>query len=258
MTDRPIPFRAPMIRALREGRKTQTRRAISRLRRFGTVTEFGPSNTRGYDWHFRDKQKRWHDLRHEELLAALPYSVGDRLWVREAHYLTDDGENEYPIYAADAEALREHLKTVESMRVDPRMSKVVAAHARLRAAMHMHRWASRATLIVTNVRVQRLQDISPEDVTAEGIETWPHAAFDFAKGVPQPGYRFPNGGFGAFPGAHLQAFEMLWDTLHGPDAWSLNPWVAAITFRTILANIDAPEALARDLPALCLSGGSHV
>lgn len=91
---------------------------------------------------------------------------------------------------------------------------------RLRQGMHMPRWASRLTLTVTEVRVERLQDCSEADAVAEGIE---------------PGHRLPCGGMSH---AATDLFCDLWDSIHGPGAWALNPWVAAYTFRPILGNID--------------------
>lgn len=84
MSDSSILFSCPMVRALPDGRKTQIRRVLSLLSRFGSITEFGPCDATGYDWHFRDPQKRCHDLRAAELVECLPCAVGDRLWVREA------------------------------------------------------------------------------------------------------------------------------------------------------------------------------
>ncbi|EFO33963.1 hypothetical protein TRICHSKD4_1085 [Roseibium sp. TrichSKD4] len=77
-------FTGSMVIGLLEDRKTQTRKVMNKLLRFGPITEFGPSDTRGYDWHFRDREMRWHDLRHDELLKVLPYQVGDLRYVREA------------------------------------------------------------------------------------------------------------------------------------------------------------------------------
>jgi hypothetical protein len=83
----------------------------------------------------------------------------------------------------------------------------------------MPRWASRLTLTVTDVRVQRLQDISEEDAIAEG-----------ASPVLVP----PDGG----SAPHVEGFRALWNDLHGPDAWDANPWVSAITFTVHHGNID--------------------
>ena len=81
----------------------------------------------------------------------------------------------------------------------------------------MPRWASRLTLIVEAVKVERLQDISEEDARAEGCADAP----------------------GTFSPSAIGVFANLWRNLHGPDAWSENPWVAAIRFRVIRTNIDA-------------------
>ena len=77
MKERGILFSAPMVRANRAGRKTQTRRLVS-------LREFGPSTTSGYDWTFRDKRALWNDISPARLMEMCPYGVpGDRLWVRE-------------------------------------------------------------------------------------------------------------------------------------------------------------------------------
>jgi hypothetical protein len=88
----------------------------------------------------------------------------------------------------------------------------------------MPRWASRLTLIVTDVRVQRLQDISEEDARAEGIFTPEIGYVNLGKKAP------------------VIQYAMLWNSLHGPDAWDANPWVSAITFTVHHGNIDQMRA----------------
>lgn len=91
---------------------------------------------------------------------------------------------------------------------------------RFRQGMHMPRWASRITLLVTEVRVQRLQEISEADAVAEGMPRMPDEFADTTLATSR------------------YWFRDLWESLHGPGAWALNPWVAAYTFRPILGNID--------------------
>ncbi len=101
MSDLPIPFTAAMVQAiLREIEnpgtgKTQTRRGLV-LRGYSKFTSFGRSDTRGYDWHLRDWEMRWHDLEHARLLSLLPYKVGDRLYVREAWRVSDRWDSTRP------------------------------------------------------------------------------------------------------------------------------------------------------------------
>lgn len=149
----------------------------------------------------------------------LPYALGDRLWVREAHAF--DG----PIvryYATD---------DVHELR-------------RKRPSIHMPRWASRLTLTLTDVRVQRLQDISHNDALAEGVEMesadppfyyvpgiWPHSLT--AVGIEEPGGRHAE-----------RSYAKLWNRLHGDDAWEANPWVVALTFTVANGNIDQLGAAA--------------
>jgi hypothetical protein len=128
---------------------------------------------------------------------------GDRLWVREAHKRSDTRAD----YKADWHATDLHRFTWQP-------------------SIHMPRWASRLTLTVTEVRVQRLQEISEADAMAEGA---PCCTTD---------------GEGAFfedakRGTHVCGFAGLWNSLHGPDAWAANPEVVALTFTVEQRNIDA-------------------
>jgi hypothetical protein len=203
VTDRPIIFSAPMIRALLDGRKTQTRRVLKPSRK---ITRLGYTDPllrldvlHGALW--------WWDGIHECVGAsqAYPYATGDRLWVREAFRYDAYPPlswSHWPVhYEADG-----NRDTREGMGAD----------SRLRSPIHMPRWASRLTLIVTDVRVQRLQEIDRGDAMDEGCP-------------------FPNMAHGKDP---RHWFNYLWNSLHGPDAWDANPWVVALTFTVHRCNID--------------------
>ena len=153
----------------------------------------------------------------------LPAYVGDRLWVREtwADVNTDSG----PALAYRAGGLRfceEDAYPVEYERYPGcsfcmwwgDLERGEPGH-RWRSPIHMPRWASRLTLTVTDVRVQRLQDISCADAIAEGIRPAANSA-TIDCDTPDP----------------RNAYRDLWDSLHGPGAWARNPWVAAISFNT--------------------------
>lgn len=249
----PIPFNSPMVRGLlREIEKpatgkTQTRRVLSRLRRFGNIREFGRSDTRGYDWHFRDKDGRFHDLRHAELLPHLPYAVGDRLYVREAWRISKRWDETKPS-VLPVRAMTVMFEAGGSVGgiapYDKAKPRPLAEYApdlnwpqtmpdwagKPRPAMFMPRWASRITLTVTEVRVKRLEDICEQDAVAEGVEP------------ERDGWK-QYGTVSAYPDAvwdtAIDAYHDLWDSINGIGAWDANPWVAAYTFVPELINIDA-------------------
>jgi hypothetical protein len=205
--ERPIIFSAPMVRALLDGTKTQTRRVVNRVQTVGPVTEFGPSDTRGYDWTFRCPRMLLHDVTHEQLMKRCPFGQpGDRLWVRETHVITNANE---VVYRAD------YPKNAEERGMEniPPESAV-----RWRPSIHMPRWASRITLEIVDVRVERVQDISNEDAIAEGCNGGPHVE----------GYGENN------PADPYEEFAILWDTINGKRApWDSNPWVWALTVKRI-------------------------
>ncbi|QNB08393.1 hypothetical protein G5S34_17625 [Herbaspirillum frisingense] len=213
MKELPIPVKGHLVRAVLADEKTHTRRDISRLRGFGQITEFGRSDTPGYDWHFRDSAMRWHDLRHFELLRACPYGMlGHQLWVRESWRAPSSCDPLPPRSISDSEAIR--FLADETVGADPGFGKV-------RPSMFMPRWASRIQLELTDVRVERLRDISEADALAEGI------------------IALPNGGFG-LPGGTFyhaadprQSFFMLWESINGDGSVQANPWVWVVEFRRI-------------------------
>lgn len=255
MTDRPILFSAPMVRALLEGRKTQTRRVFKGIEQ----------QTNG-NWHIfggllnvaeEDVPKHAPDY--------VPIEPGDRLWVREAHYLTDDGDEEFAVYAVDDAAVAEHKAEMERLtgQISP---EIIKRHTRLRPGIHMPRWASRLTLTVTDVRVERLQDISEADAIAEGATSRPRCSGfrDMEDGWSMDWSRVgqfskhATGGPGPLKERDVSlrsarsAFASYMNELHGGPHWSTygpilsdeNPWVIAYTFDTIKQNIDRIEQVA--------------
>lgn len=236
MSDRPILFSAPMMLALMEGRKTQTRRELqghwqAALQGHDRVkTWFAPiavpKEGIANQWAQSGIWAEKHGPRgYNRFLGYTAYRPGAHLWVREA-WRTEARYDQLPpsklprsapiYYAADP---------------GPRDSEPGYA-GRLRASIHMPRWASRVTLAVTDVRAQRLQDISEEDAIAEGLrlhQSWGGASwYTFDGADPKKcGYRA------------VTAYAHLWEQINGADSWQANPWVAVYTFTVERRNIDA-------------------
>lgn len=218
MADRPILFSAPMIRALLDGRKTMTRRVLYPQPQpdMGFIGIYAPRLTAVFGYETPDA----------DLKVSLRYMPGDRLWVREA---LDMGHGPYPLCTATYVA--------DSYPVDLRAPHALAwVESRKRSAVpsiHMPRWASRITLTVTEVRVQRLQDISEADAVAEGAYRGKHSgryADDY----------FTMAIAGIWFASARGWYADLWDRLNASRApWASNPWVVAISFETTLGNIDA-------------------
>lgn len=217
MKELPIPFKGHLVRAVLADEKTHTRRDISRLRGFGQITEFGRSDTPGYDWHFRDSAMRWHDLRHFELLRACPYGMlGHQLWVRESWRGPSSCDSLPPRSISDSEAIR--FLADETVGADAGFGKV-------RPSMFMPRWASRIQLEITDVRVERLRDITRADAAAEGICFLLRDGFTGklpdGTNIIQPHF-WPEENFGR-----------LWQSINGKESWYASPWVWVVEFRRI-------------------------
>ncbi len=236
MKERPILFSGPMVLALlREvDPKGQTRRGIDKLtglgRRFTKITELQPSNSVGYDWIFRDRNAVWNDLTHAQLLKHCPYGqVGDRLWVRENYQLFFDTDR-------DMFNGEEDEKTGDGYRVGYVATDGIQEFYdcsteeitdRQKPSIFMYRWASRITLEITEVRVQRLNEISAKDAEAEGVEF-----IGVGHGRRFKNYQLP----GADYASSIASFWSLWDSINGKRpgaAWADNPWVWAITFKKL-------------------------
>lgn len=225
--ERPIIFNGEMVRAILDGRKTQTRRIMKPQ---PTPDDFvcpydGPRG--GHIWPSRNHQ---YGLHVERMLqngdggwdglashACHLGEIGDRLWVRETWqgplfdledmevYAEDSSKFKNPsycVYAADGGPRPEYVDHEDNLR------------GGWRTSIHMPRWASRITLEITGVRVERLNSISAADARAEGITD--------LHGVGQECYLFTR----------------LWRDIYGEDSWSENPWVWVIEFKRVEGNND--------------------
>lgn len=220
MPDLPILFSAPMIRALLDGRKAQTRRILKPQPNyvFRSVVDGSVDSMQrivGRDGFGLE----------ERVTVPMPHTTGTRLWVRETHAIVP--RTAYRMSEGVYQTLRpndEHDAAIYRAGWDR------SNPGRWRPSVHMPRWASRLALTVTDVRVQRLQDISEADAIAEGVGP--------LSPVPgRPDLLWVHGG-GEKWAAPTYAFKTLWNTVNGPDAWDRNDWVAAYTFTVRKGNID--------------------
>lgn len=213
MADKPILFSGPMIEALVAGRKTQTRRVIKPQ---PTKTHLG-----GWIWE-TSKRSFFCGARgiHEHLAMAVPINIGDRLWVRETFARTSVS----PI-----------LETIDNpMVVYPVCHNTTDYGGPWKPSIHMPRSASRITLRVTDVRVQRLTDIDEADAIAEGAPIIPEYRWT-TPGMPMCSTELPYKTV-----TPLRWFHLLWDGLNAQRGfgWEVNPWVVAYTFTVHFGNID--------------------
>lgn len=253
--ERPILFSESMVRAILDGRKTQTRRVVSDRTSRGnyraselllndprTFADPGPSPAGNPGWYLHahlnapliEARRGWEpgDCDPEIVERLYPWVfVGDQLWVREGWRWFGralgggvvTGGFEY----REGQTQRKFEDFAEP---DSRWEDFKAAFIEDRAnswkpSIHMPRWASRITLEITNVRVERVQDISTADAWAEGIrpEDVAEHAGDGTADLCDP------------ETAVIDDFRMLWDSLNAPRgfSWIANPWVWVLEFRRV-------------------------
>jgi hypothetical protein len=247
MTDRPIIFSAPMVRALLAGTKTQTRRVLkpqppTREKFFGAQFSLCPAVAAGVKMYSQNDYERLpkHPT-HWDLCgsvgvarnAGFPavydarHAIGDRLWVRETWSHTGTGV--WEIRDVDHASDGSVVYRADDALADGLVSKWWSP-------IYMPRRASRLTLTVTSVRVERLHDITEEDAIAEGAIRRRHiTASTGGTTLPRPeSFSFDcdpiTGEELARARTARQSFELLWDKIHGHGSWDANPWVVVITF----------------------------
>lgn len=212
--ERPILFNDAMVRAILSGAKTQTRRPM-RINHVG-IKAF-------HRWDGRQHKRAMMRCTNEDPLRpgssvfcednriGVP---GDRLWVRECHHVgTSHAPDDYPhiFFRADGTAHQHDGRSMD----DTPDSSAFRYDGPWTPSIHMPRWASRLTLRVTDVRVERVQEITEKDAVAEGT------------GIARvQNARSPS------RGPLIDAFANTWDAAY-PDSWSANPWVWVISFEVI-------------------------
>ena len=190
MTERPILFNGEMVRAILDGRKTQTRRIVKPQP--GAQMEQVLINNRG-EWPCPLGQ------------------VGDRLWVRETFQPFLDAYDIDCMPNVDYQTGKGYKISYPATDGIDEFQDIDSGDIKstCKPSIHMPRWASRITLEITDVRIERLQSISEADAKAEGVEPAECCL------------------------AHYHGFSKLWQNVYGSESWEANPWVWVIEFRRV-------------------------
>lgn len=222
MKERPILFTGQMVRAILDGRKTETRR----------IVKPEPAYPNAFDCLRReqsDVNQRVYIFQPNAQMASdywkMPFVKGDLLWVKETHFVEITGDFTYDVeglklsqWAPELikEAIIHYRATTELKNPDD---------WRWCASIHMPRWASRITLQVVSVHAERLQDITDEGAIAEGMD-------------PEGSCRQDQYTDGSYARSYTELsprdlYAELWDRINGEGSWALNPWVWVIKFERI-------------------------
>lgn len=233
MKERPIIFSAEMVKAILDGKKTMTRRVIKSNHDLSRYTHVDFDVDGDNKWELA----RINDLKRTCTKIGNPYgNVGDRLWVRETWIqgyddplIESEGDDENAvsiIYKADGkEEYRTcSAETAENWGDFSADSEIVG----FKSPIHMPRWASRILLEITDIRVERLNDISEADCEKEGFRFYPLSRICFKPSST----KHPNG-HGS--NNYKSIFGEHWDTLNAKKGyqWSSNPWVWVIEFKKV-------------------------
>lgn len=218
MTEKPILFSAPMVRALLDGSKTQTRRVIklphnNSLGVWEATTIGGPSVKTSKGLSTIEEVAVWHTRTGDALLCQHG-SIGDQLWVRETFNINHVMSAKLPkSERADVEILYratdlDYLKNMD-----------MEGWQGWKPPIFMPRWASRIQLEITKIEVERLQDISETDAKAEGAKTRDVVYPD----EPPSDY------------SYFDQYKSIWESINGSGSWQSNPLVWVLEFKVINA-----------------------
>lgn len=233
MVDRPILFSSAMVCALLDGRKTQTRRIIKfpgveKVIDFELVGTELPSGVPVFEMKGADGR---HMMRPAGKDVMSPhysprFAKGDRLFVRETYSFDHRWTGLKPSEVQWHEPV---WYWADGNPSDGDWTKPIPA-------IHQPRWASRLTLTVTDVRVQRLQEISEADAEAEGCPECSQChGVGWINSGPDGGWQCTAKGCGD---PYVEQYARLWDHINGAGSWDANPWVCAISFEVHRRNID--------------------
>lgn len=232
MKKRGMIFNAEMVRAILDGRKTQTRRIVK-----VNCMDICEKDD-GSLWPWREDEEN-----HGDYWYPCPFGeVGDRIWVRETWALlgNEDGccidWNGKLCKGDEREAARIYRASCEQKQGDYGLWSIPddadwktyteneKFEGAWRPSIHMPRWASRITLEITGVRVERLNDVSDTDAVAEGLLP----AGDMLPDYPGT-FLTPKGDFATAK----VAFQRLWESIYGEESWQSNPWVWVVEFKRV-------------------------
>lgn len=223
-----------MVRALLDGRKTQTRRVVKHQFDAEDNVRECCNIIKPEGWQGTGHSGLWaHEGDYDESPRCCPQGIpGDRLWVKETFAPSPEHPRCRVAYQADLKSYG--LDNGIARQTEDSMGCVYPSpiinpkkpwgdsKGGWKPSIFMPRWASRITLEITGVRVDRLQEISEADAKAEGIEPLDRPGFWKVYNCKQ--------GFTTYPKV---SYESLWESINGPGSWEKNPWVWVIEFRKL-------------------------
>lgn len=228
MKERPILFSGPMVKAILEGRKTQTRRVMKPQPSKPPYPHIFPSGCNG--WMSATPHEYGLQMAH-----FCPYGQpGDKFYIKEVHRITWDVEGEilkveYKFPYEDDGAVRYYDFTALSKATQAKLLKI-RTWGKWRNARFMYRFLARIWRGIVSVRPERLQEISIDDLAAEGV--------DLEEGIAAAAFNeAEHAAIGGCPLEHypeIYGFAALWDSINGKrHPWASNPWVWRIEFRML-------------------------